>query len=288
MPSGSTCPWLVLFLFSYLVLRHLGHVSMPWIFGEWCATGALVGLYALWNHLALGNYRQLLSFFYKSERGLGFRFAGESLLLNAWTYAAVYILILIFSLSVVGEIKLAAFVIGPMTVITSGLSTAMVAVAARFFATDTKKALRFVIGTGVLAAVICLLWTLAVYAVPVAKMTKILGPAWPGARALVPLTGLGVAILGMGGTVTAGLRSMRAAKENFRLAMAGIPTIFVLSIGGGIVWGVKAALAGACAGYLLYTAAALVLLVWTAHRLHPVSQQTDSADLVHLLLGTYP
>lgn len=270
--------WLVLFLVAYVVLRERGFVSMPWIFGEWSATGALVGLYALWNHLVIRNQRNLIAFWARSERAVAFRFAGESLLQNAWTYVAVYLLIVIFSLSEVGEIKLAQLVIAPTIVVLSGISTSMVAVASRYFATDAKKALRFVIGVAIAIAAVCLLWTLAVYSVPTATMTKLLGPAWPNARQLVPLTGIGMAAMGFGGMLGAGLRSMRAAKKTFRLSLASLPSVFVLSLGGGVIWGVRAALAGAAIGYAVFAVAALVLLIQTAHRFDPSVESVPFAD----------
>ena len=44
--------WLVLFGAAFLVLRSLQHVSMPWLFGAWSATGAAVGLWTAGAALA--------------------------------------------------------------------------------------------------------------------------------------------------------------------------------------------------------------------------------------------
>jgi O-antigen/teichoic acid export membrane protein len=280
--------WLVLFIAAYIVLRHQGLVSMPWVFGGWCASGAAVGLYALWNHLVVQHHGQLVSFWFKSERSIGFRFAGQSMLLNVWTYAAIYLFIGIFSLSVVGEIKLAQLAFGPVTVMTVGMATAMVALASRYFQVNVKKALRFVIFGAFGTALLMLLYTVAVFALPVADMTKLLGVAWPGARALVPLTGLGVATLAIDAILVSGIRALRAAKESLRLALAALPVVFLLAIGGGVLWGVQAALAGACIGNGLYGLAALVVLIRTAHRIHPAEDPAGSEDQVERPLGTYP
>lgn len=261
--------WLVLFVVAYVVLRDEGFVSLPFVFGAWTVTGALVGLYAVWNHLALRDRRRLVAFWIESERAVGLRFAGQSILVNAWTYVAVYLFVVIFSLTEVGDIKLASLAFGPVTVMAVGMATAMVALASKYFAVDMKRALRFVVAGGFLTGAVMLVYTLAVYAAPVAGMTKLLGPAWPAARQLVPLTGIGVATLAVSAVLVAGLHALRAAKENLRLAMAAVSFVFVLTIGGGVLWGVQAALAGACIGNGLYGVAALVVLVRTAHRLHP-------------------
>ncbi len=277
--------WLFLFLAAYISLRHEGFVSLPWVFGEWCGTGALVGLYALWNHLALHDHRQLVSFWIKSERAVGLRFAGQSMLVNVWTYVAIYLFIGIFSLSEVGEIKLAQLAFGPVTVMTVGMATAMVALASRYFAVNVKRALRFVIFGAFGIALLMLLYTLVVYALPVVGVTKLLGVAWPNARSLVPLTGLGVATLAIDAVLVAGIRAMRAAKENLRLAMAAVPFVFLLTIGGGALWGEGSV------GRRVHRQRALRRR--SAGRTHkdgtPRASAKDVAgeDLVHLLLGTY-
>ena len=271
--------WLLLFVLGYLVLRTVGLVSMPYVFGAWCGAGVLVGLYTLWNHLPLHDWRSLTGFWITSERAVGLRFAAEAILWNSWAYAATFILVAIFSITEVGYIKLAAWSIMPMTVISAGIGTALVAVASKYFSVDPKKAVRFVVGTAMLIAVICVLITFAIYAVPVAKMTKVLGPAWPGARGLVILTGLGVATLTVGGTLAAGLRAMRAAKVNLRIGMAVLPVSFVLSIGGALLWGVKAALAGAIIGNGLYATATFVWLIKEARRFQPATESTPLPDV---------
>ncbi len=274
--------WLVLFLVAYVVLRHEGHVSLPWVFGAWSATGAAVGLYAVANHLTVRNARNLISFWFQSERAVGLRFAGQWLLVSSWAYVAIYLFVLIFSVAVIGQFKLAQVAFGPITVMAQGIVTGLVAVAARYFRVDVSKAIRFVLLGGGATAVVMLLWTVAVYAAPVHAMTKALGPAWPDARKLVPLMGLAFALSSMSGALAAGLRAIRAAKENLYLAIVMVPVLAAASLIGGIVWGVQAAIAGLCVGYGLNTIAAWWLLLRCAHRLTPgsLSDEAEEADTV--------
>jgi Na+-driven multidrug efflux pump len=76
----------------------------------------------------------------------------------------------------------------------TGILTAMIALAAKAFHADKQKAMRFVLLGGVVTATITLVWLAIVYAIPVAAMTKLLGPTWPQARRLVPLVGLSFAL----------------------------------------------------------------------------------------------
>jgi O-antigen/teichoic acid export membrane protein len=261
--------WLVLFIACYMVLHHAGLTSLPWVFGAWSATGAAVGVYALWNHLPRGAVRDHLTFWYRSERSVGFRFAGQMLINTAWTYVVVYLFVLVFTFTVIGQFKLAQVIFGPITVMVAGVLTAMVALAARAFAVDPTRAVRFVFLGGAATAAVTLLWTLAVYEAPVHTMTKIFGSAWPAARHLVPAMGLALALQSMAAAASAGLRSMRAAKQSLRVAMCMVPILFVLCMGGAALWGVEAAVLALCVGYLIYVVAGWTVLIRTVRTYDP-------------------
>jgi hypothetical protein len=274
--------WLVLFLVVYVFLRHQGHVSLSWVFGAWSASGAAVGLYAVANHLMGHNWRKQITFWFRSERSVGFRFAGQWLLVSSWAYVAIYLFVLIFSVAVIGQFKLAQVAFGPITVMSQGIVTGLVAVAARYFRVDVHKALRFVLLGGMATAAVMLIWTVAIYFAPVHAMTKALGTAWPAARRMVPLMGLAFALAAVSGAIAAGLRSIRAAKENLYLAVVMVPILAASSLIGGILWGVQAAIGGICVGYGINTIAGWWLLVRCAHRVTPGSlgPQNDETDTV--------
>jgi hypothetical protein len=259
--------WLILFIIAFEVLRHQHHLSLGWIWGTYCATGALVGLYAARNHVTLRGAGRQLAFWFRSERHVGMRFAGQWMLASSWAYAAIYLFVLIFSLAVIGEFKLAQVAFGPVTVMSQGIVTGMVAMAARYFQVDVRKTLRFVMLGGLLTAGVMLAWTAAIYFTPVHTLTKALGSAWPAARQLVPLTGLAFALNGIMMSAVAGLRSLRAASENLRLAIIMTPVLAGCTMIGGVVWGVQAAIAGVCIGYAIYAVVAWTLLVRIAHRI---------------------
>jgi hypothetical protein len=261
--------WLFLFLGAYEVLRHEHLVSLPWVWGSYCATGAAVGLYAVRNHLSVRGLRSQVVFWFRSERSVGLRFAGQWMLASSWAYAAIYLFVLIFSVAVIGQFKLAQVAFGPITVMSQGIVTGLVALAARYFRVDVRKSLRFVALGGLATAAMMLGWTAAVYFAPVHTLTKAFGPAWPAARRMVPLMGLAFALNAMSSASVAGLRSIRAAKENLRLAMAMVPVLATCSLVGGIVWGIQAAIAGICVGYGIYAITGWTLLVRSAHRLVP-------------------
>ncbi len=267
--------WLVLFVAAYVLLRHAGLLSLPWLFGAWTGTGAAVGLFALWNHLSPRRARAQLAFWYESERAVGLRFAGQTLLVTSWTYLVVYLLILLFSVAVIGQFKLAQLAFGPVAVMGTGILTAMIALAAKAFHADKRRAMRFVLLGGLVTAAITLVWLVVIYAVPVATMTKLLGPTWPQARRLVPLIGLGFALSYLPGAAASGLRSIRAARENLRLALYMVPVLLLCCMTGAVVWGVQGAAGGLCAGFIVYAVVGWTMLVRAVRRFEPDAPTID-------------
>jgi O-antigen/teichoic acid export membrane protein len=261
--------WLLIFLGAYVDLRHAGLTTLPWLFGAWTTSGAVVGVYALWNHAARRRHRRLFRIWYDSERHVGVRFAGQSLVVTSWTYLIVYLFILVFSVAVIGQFKLAQLAFGPIAVMSAGILTAMVALAAKTFQVDTGRAMRFVLLGGLATAAVTVVWMLVVYFAPVPAMTKALGPAWPAARRLVPFVGLAFALSAVSGAAASGLRAIRAAKENLRLALVMIPLLFVCCMGGALLWGIEAAAAGLCVGFVIYAVAGWALLVRAVRRFTP-------------------
>jgi O-antigen/teichoic acid export membrane protein len=261
--------WLVLFLAAYVVVRHAGLTSLPWLFGAWSATGALVGLWTLRAQLAGGRRRGLLRFWDQSERGVGLRFAGQFMLVTSWTYLISYLLLFVLSLSAIGEFKLSQLALGPITVLLAGLQSALIALAAKRFQVDTGRAVRFLALGALGAFALTLVWTALVFAAPVHDMTTVLGGSWPAARRIVPYAGMAVALSGVAGAATSGLRAMRAASENLRLALGMVPLLFVLCMGGARLYGTEGAAGGLALAGAIYSVLAWWLLLKVSRVFEP-------------------
>ena len=261
--------WLVLFLVAYAVLRHAGLTSLSWLFGAWSGTGALVGLWTVRAHLSGAGRRRLLRFWDESERGVGLRFAGQFLLVTSWTYLISYLLLFVLSLAAIGEFKLSQLALGPITVLLAGLQSALIALAATRFQIDTRRAIRFLALGALGAGVLTLAWTALVYAAPVHTMTSVFGRTWPAARRIVPYAGAAVALSGIAGAATSGLRAMRAASENLRLALVMVPFLFVLCLGGAKLDGTVGAAGGLAVAGAIYSVLGWWLLVKVARGFVP-------------------
>ncbi len=262
--------WLVIFLVAYVVLRHQGLTTLPWLFGAWSGAGALVGLWTLQAHLAGRTHRRhLLRFWDESERPVGLRFAGQFMLVTSWTYFISYLLLFVLSLAAIGEFKLAQLALGPITVLLAGVQSALIALAARRFQVDAHKAVRFLLLGGLFAFAVTIGWTALVYAAPAQAMAAVFGRNWPDARVIIPYAGLAVALSGLSGAATSGLRAMRAAGENLRLALVMVPFLFVLCMGGAKLYGTRGAAAGLAIAGAMYSVLGWWLLVKVARAFVP-------------------
>jgi O-antigen/teichoic acid export membrane protein len=268
--------WLVLFLVAYVVLRHAGLTTLPWLFGAWSGAGALVGLWTLRAHLARSGRGRLLRLWDESERDVGVRFAGQFMLVTSWTYFISYLLLFVLPLASIGEFKLSQLALGPITVLLAGVQSALIALAAKRFQVDSHRAIRFLLLGGIGAFAVTLAWSALVYAVPVHVMTTVFGPSWPAARVIVPYAGVALAVSAIAGAATSGLRAMRAASENLRLAVVMVPFLFLLCMGGAKVWGTRGAATGLAISGALYSVLGWWLLTKVARTFVPgVSEVVD-------------
>lgn len=256
--------WLVIFGLLYVGLRWHGLVSMTWLFGAWCLSGAAVGLVTLLFHFS-GNIRPLLSFWQRSERGLGLRFAGQFLVSSVSNYLIFYLLVLfVISVAQVGTIKLALLAVGPVTVMSAGVQSAVIALAAKRFRVDRDGAMRFLAIAGAGMAVVAGLWSSALYFAPVHTLTRLLGPTWPDARGLLPFGGLALVLMCFGGIGTSGLQALRAARANLLVALCLLPVFVCLPIAGAAVSGTHGYVVAAAGAGLVYSVVVWLVLGRTA------------------------
>jgi O-antigen/teichoic acid export membrane protein len=256
--------WLVLFLVAYVVLKAEGLTTLAWLFGAWSGAGALVGLWTLRAHLARTRRGQLLRFWDTSERGVGLRFAGQFMLVTSWTYFISYLLLFVLPLASIGVFKLSQLALGPITVLLTGVQSALIALATKRFQLDTHKAVRFLLWGGIGSFILTMVWTALVYGAPLHVMVSLFGRNWTAARVIVPYAGLAVAFTSFANAAISGLRAMRAASENLRLSVVMVPFLFVFSIGGAELYGTRGAAGGLAVAGAIYTVLAWYVLVKVA------------------------
>jgi O-antigen/teichoic acid export membrane protein len=217
-------------------------------------------------------------FWLNSERVVGARFAGQFLVASVSNYLIFYLLVLfVISVAAVGTIKLALLALGPVAVLSAGVQSALIPLASKRIRQDRDGALRFLFVAGMALALGAAAWAALLYVAPVHLVRSVLGPAWPQARLLVPFGGLSFMAMCVAGAGTCGLRAMRAAKENLRVALASLPVVIAIPIWGATVSGAHGYVVGATVAGGLYATAVWAVLLRTAKRL-PADEAATRAE----------
>jgi O-antigen/teichoic acid export membrane protein len=275
---GLDTAWLILFVYVYVIEYKTGHTGLPWLVGAWTGSGALVGLWTVPTHFPFRGKRGLLRFWFESESSIGWRFSGQFLLNQSWAYAILYLLAFVLSVGAIGIFRLSQLAMGPVSVASVGLQSAMISMAAKKFAVNPGRTLRliFLVATG--TAVVTAGWMLLVYFAPVHDVRTVLGPTWPKARGIFLYIGLGVTITAWGGAGAAGLRALRAAKESLWLAAALVPFLLVPAMVGAKLHGLNGAAIGALISYTIVTVVTWIVLIWVTRKYHGVPRPDDGVD----------
>jgi O-antigen/teichoic acid export membrane protein len=258
--------WLVLFIAAFVVEKKTGHVGLTWLVGAWTATGGMVGVWTIRRHLSLKGVRDQLRFWLKSEGSVGWKFAGQFLLSSSWSYVIFFLLAFVLSVSALGVIKLGQLAMGPLSVASVGLQSAMIAMAAKKFPYHPMRTLKFIFAVATGTAVVTTAWMLLAYFAPLHFMRNLLGPTWPEARHVVIYVGLGFVIASWTGAGAAGLRALRAAKENLWLALFLVPFLITPPMVGAYVDGLHGAVVGAVFSNAFNCIFTWIVLVWAAKR----------------------
>lgn len=254
--------WLALFLVAFVALRAMSLMQMPWLFDAWAASGAVVGLSTLRSHLGRGVRRQA-RFWFRSEMGVGVRFALQFMVSSMSLYWIFYLLLLVVSLGTVGRIKLALLALAPVTVLAGGVQSALVPLAGRRFRQSRAWAMRLLVLTSAGVALLTVMWTAVVYAIPAHVAGDVFGRTWPSARGLLPLAGLAFALAGVATVASSGLRALRAARITLLVAAAQLPFVLLFDVGGAALWGAHGFVFGASLAALVQAAMTWFVLVRT-------------------------
>lgn len=102
---------------------------------------------------------------------------------------------------------------------------------------------------------------MVVLVLPNHLVTEVFGPTWPAARVVFPWMGLAFVFGSFSGMAVGGLRAIRAASVNLRLALVMLPISFTLCLGGAALHGVLGFSYGMVATFALYA-----VLGWSALR----------------------
>lgn len=184
------------------------------------------------------------------HRDLGSGFALEFGISQAAATVSVLLVGLVLGLAGVASIRGAQVLLGPVYVLIPAVTAFTLPLLAQ-----RRKAQRPVLplaaAAGGGAAVLTLLWVGVLLAVPDSVGFQLLGATWPGARSVLPLSGLQWALISLALGAVLGLKAHERAATLLRLTSVQAPLLVGLSLAGASLSGVRAAVAGLAVAQLV-------------------------------------
>jgi O-antigen/teichoic acid export membrane protein len=245
-------------LFPLLAAIHAsGHARVPWFVLAWGGAAALAGVVGAVQARVVPQLSELVGWL-REHRELGLRYLGENLSFSGAGQLRFYGLSVIAGLVVVGALRAAELLLGPLNVVIMGIGMFGVPEATRVLRRSAGRLRPFCLVIGTLQAGTAVAWGLVLLLLPDSLGVRLLGPSWePASALLVPVT-LVVALTGFWVGAWTGLRALGAAKRSLRAQGIGSAAYLAGALGGGAVAGA----AGAAWGTAIATAIATVIWWW--------------------------
>lgn len=159
----------------------------------------------------------------------------------------LYAVGLVAGLAVVGALRAAATLLGPLNVVVQGFYLVAVPEAVKFLRTSVRQLARLCLVAGIALAAAAVLWTVILVLLPESLGQALLGEVWDPARDVLLPWGLAFAAINLGTGASIGLRALAAARRSLRAAVATSILGFVGAVVGAQVGGA----AGSGWGFLL-------------------------------------
>jgi hypothetical protein len=242
--------WAVALVCGLALLHVTHHTTIFWVTATWglaAGLGALVGIAQARVAPRPGRARRWLV----EQRDLAPRYLGELTVGAASEPLSFYAIGAVAGLAVVGAIRGAQILLGPLYVFIIGFRLAALPEAVRLARVSTRRLIRLTFVFAGSIAVVAVIGDMTLFLLPEGVGRLVLGPTWPAARSvLLPVT---IAMVGGGvmGAAVIGMRALAAARLSLRAKVIGTPIIVASALVAAALGGAADAAWGMAAGYAI-------------------------------------
>lgn len=204
------------------------------------AWGAAAAVAALVSALQAGVVPRLFRArdWLRHHRDLGLRYLVENVTISGAYQFKMYGLGAFAGIAAVGTVRGAEMMLGPFTIVLSGVGLVAVPEAARVLKRSVRRLPLFCLLLGGAQAVAALLWgSLLVLGLPDSWGHALLGEVWYSASALLIPATLSVTSASMSTGAAAGLRALGVARRSLRAQLYASTAYLIGGVGGGAVGG---------------------------------------------------
>jgi O-antigen/teichoic acid export membrane protein len=256
-------------------------VFVPGFFGAWSGSpfiymllwGGAAGIAAVLACLKMRLVPSLSAglLFARDNISVGPALLVEGLAASGSAQIAIYVLVVVGGLSVVGHIQAALVLFGPVNILFMGVLFVAVPTAVRMARRGSRALMHSCLAAGTCLAVVALTSTVAIMLVPAEWGQALLGPSWVGPSLVLPI-GLSVAVNAFTLGAMVGFRAVGVARQTmvWRLLALPLPTL------GAVCGYVTFATVGAAYGMAISNIV-FAIFIWNRLRHHLKSVVVDGS-----------
>ena len=174
----------------------------------------------------------------------------------------LYAIGLVAGLAVVGALRAAQILLGPLNVVVQGFYLVAVPEAVRVLRTSARRFEQLCLVAGLALAGVAIGWTLFLVLLPESVGEALLGDVWPPAHSVLLAWGLAFAAINLGYGASIGLRALAAAPRTLRAAVVTSVLGFVGAVAGAVVGGLQ----GTANGFLITQVVGIGVWWWEFRR----------------------
>ena len=254
--------WALALAPAMLLLRATGHINVFYAVLAWGGSGTVAAAVGPLQARVMPKLSRALSWL-SETRDLGPRYMAEGLSGSVANQLRGYGLGLMVGLAAVGYVQASITLVGPMTIIFTGISLVLIPEAARVLRRSPQHLLLFCQLTSAGLAVAGVAYGIvALVALPNGLGNLLLGPIWHGTYPLMVPTALCVIGQGLAIGAGAGLHALGASRRSLRASYITGITLAAFSLAGAAVWGA----AGCIYGTALSIWCGMLVIWWQFHR----------------------
>ncbi|MEA2828075.1 MAG: hypothetical protein QOG43_2514 [Actinomycetota bacterium] len=247
MSFANDLLWAVTLGVALAVVIGTGHATVFWLVLAWGGSANVAAAFGALQARTWPNPLRSLQWC-REQRDLAVRFVGELLTLSGGQFLAIYTIGAIAGLVVVGGIRGAEMLLGPIYVMNFGVrAMAVPEAAASLRRSAAVMQRRLIILAGILTTAALVIGTVASM-LPDRVGVALLGKSWEGARPAILPMALWMAATGASISGRVGLRALAAASRSLRARLYTAPLIVVGAAAGAAIGGTRAAALGMALG----------------------------------------
>jgi O-antigen/teichoic acid export membrane protein len=253
--------WAFVQLTAFLVAIALGGGTVFWAVLAWGGAATLAALFGIAQARLLPRPAATRRWSME-HRDLLPAYIGETAAYILAGQLVLYAIGLVAGLAVVGALRAAQILLGPLNVVVQGFYLVAVPEAVRVLRTSARRFEQLCLVAGLALAGVAIAWTLFLVLLPESVGEALLGDVWPPAHSVLLAWGLAFAAINLGYGASIGLRALAAAPRTLRAAVVTSVLGFVGAVAGALVGGLQ----GTANGFLITQVVGIGVWWWEFRR----------------------